>query len=232
MDLPNNHKGFYELIGNLEKIKRFPHFKLFNFIKNNIFNLLISSNLSIAEILEIGWFWSLNTTVKDTVEQTGLSNKTIIRWFKKFRIYCYYKMLTAQPMGGPGYSIQIDESLFRGTRKYNRVRLLKGDLRPDGPSIKKMRKRLKLRQKTNNCSDKESKRNNRNYGNRIVGPWVFGMVVQKISDIEEDKSLKSNNYNASQNIMKEKGMKCNQNSFDTRQLNTKENRVYNRSVYK
>ncbi|KAJ6619823.1 hypothetical protein lerEdw1_014913 [Lerista edwardsae] len=58
-------------------------------------------------------------------------------------------MNDAQPMGGPGEIIRIDESLMRGRRKYNRGRLLLGNRAPPA---------------------------RQNYGNRIVGPWIFGMV--------------------------------------------------------
>lgn len=35
-----------------------------------------------------------------------------------------------------------------------------------------------------NTANNRNKKSKRNYGNRVTGPWVFGMVVQKISDIE------------------------------------------------
>lgn len=58
----------------------------------------------------------------------------------------------AAPMGGPGEIVQIDESLMRGRRKYNRGRILAGNLLPPG---------------------------RRNYGGQVVGPWVFGLVHKR-----------------------------------------------------
>jgi hypothetical protein len=55
----------------------------------------------------------------------------VINWFKKIRGSLRSELEKAGPMGGPGYVVQIDESLFQGTRKYNRGRLLKSDKKPN-----------------------------------------------------------------------------------------------------
>ena len=38
-----------------------------------------------------------------------------------------YNLSKANPLGGPEYRVQIDETLMRGRRKYHRGRLLQGD---------------------------------------------------------------------------------------------------------
>ena len=68
--------------------------------------------------------------------------------------------------------MQIDESLFRGRRKYNRGRYKTGDA-----SRKETVRDLLDAITSNNTSKK-------NYGNRVEGPWVFGMVIEKISELE------------------------------------------------
>ena len=151
-------------------------------IRNNIFNLSSNSNLSLTKIIGIFWYWSLKRSVQETADQLDLSKSTVVHWFCKIRTILQYQQQQAEPMGGPGYSVQIDESLFQGRRKYNRGRLLQGNHKPqesepivpDGTTIT------------------ETNRSKRNYGNRVVGPWVFGLVCQKISDIEQAKTIETN----------------------------------------
>ena len=84
-------------------------------------------------------------------------------------------------MGGKGYRVQIDESLFRGRRKYNRGRFKTGDQKQQETVRDKL---LSL------IANNKSKRN---YGKRVDGPWVFGMVLEKISEVESKMSAKENN---------------------------------------
>ena len=53
-------------------------------------------------------------------------------------------------MGGQGYSVQIDESLFRGKRKYNKGRLLKGDEKPKENVMDKIRKIIDINRNMRN----------------------------------------------------------------------------------
>ena len=57
-------------------------------------------------------------------KRNGSSSKYIEdsrkKWWKKIRVYLYPLLLKATQMGGNGNRVQIDESLFRGRRKYNR----------------------------------------------------------------------------------------------------------------
>jgi hypothetical protein len=134
--------------------------------RNEVFSLESSSNLPIEKILEVYWYWSFKQKVNYTSVQCDLSEKTVVYWFKKIRNILFESMNESQPMGGPGYRIQIDESLFQGKRKNNKGRLLKSDVNSKNSFKKK------------------------NYGNRVQGPWVFGLVCQKISDIRNVQSIK------------------------------------------
>lgn len=64
-------------------------------------------------------------------------------------------------MGGPGYVVQIYESLFQGKQKYNRGRLLKSDKKPRENIADRLRSMI------------NGKKTKRNYGDRVQGPWVF-----------------------------------------------------------
>ena len=81
----------------------------------------------------------------------GNCDEVLVDW----RNYCREACLNSlrEPnlpkMGGTNQIVQIDESLMRGRRKYNRGRMLQGNRVP--PS-------------------------RQNYGRTVVGPWVFGLV--------------------------------------------------------
>ncbi|KAF0989999.1 hypothetical protein HZS_3749, partial [Henneguya salminicola] len=67
----------------------------------------------------------------------------------------------------PRIAIQIDESLLRGRRMYNRRRMLQRNeaISTDG--------QLEF---TNMQEGGEEVNINQNFGRRIAGPWIFGMV--------------------------------------------------------
>jgi len=62
-------------------------------------------------------------------------------------------------MGSPGETVQIDESLLRGKRKYNRGRILLGDRHIEPYSSD-----------TSDSKKENQPVNNRNYGRKIEGP--------------------------------------------------------------
>ncbi|KII66142.1 hypothetical protein RF11_11962 [Thelohanellus kitauei] len=66
----------------------------------------------------------------------------------------------------PNVVIQIDECLLRGQRMLNRGRLLQGDESIDQGD----------RAEWNRLNTDQRMHPNRNYGMRIRGPWIFGLV--------------------------------------------------------
>lgn len=66
-------------------------------------------------------------------------------------------------MGGINTIVQVDELLMRGKRKYNRGRLLGADIDTKNVDIDDL------------SDEEEPDFNNRNYGKKLTGPWVFGM---------------------------------------------------------
>jgi len=75
---------------------------------------------------------------------------TLVDWAHYVRRVININRRYRPKIGGPGVVVQIDESLFRGRRKNMTGRLLLGDRGRDA--------------------------RRRNYGNRVDGPWIVGMI--------------------------------------------------------
>lgn len=90
---------------------------------NTIFE---NSNLSLSTILLIINFWCGGSSNKFIAEQCKVSERTVVFWAKKFQEValdcCVYN---APKIGGPGKTVEIDESKF-GKRKYHRGRRVDG----------------------------------------------------------------------------------------------------------
>lgn len=119
-------------------------------------NLNANSKLSIREILYILFLWCLDIPIVQVVELTGHSNHTIVDWYNLCRDIPQRMWNRRNKMGGPGITVQIDESLLRGKRKGNKGRLLKGD-----------------KGSSSGLEDKGIKKT-------IRGPWIFG-IAHKLS---------------------------------------------------
>lgn len=104
-------------------------------------------------------------TIDMAVAMTGRSRSTVCDWFSLFREVCSVA-LSHEPLivGTEEQPVQVDESYFKGRRKYNRGRYLSYD-----------------QTQSQDVPDWRSNepRNNRNFGNRIVGPWVVGITQGK-----------------------------------------------------
>ncbi len=84
------------------------------------------SNLTLAEILQISYFWSQDYSQQQVQHELGLTPKTTVDWYMFHREICEAEILdSSQPIGGPGVHVQIDESKF-GKRKFNRGRRVDG----------------------------------------------------------------------------------------------------------
>ena len=82
---------------------------------------------------------------------TGIGLPAIVDWLHLIRAVCTYSIVNSHKLiGSSATPIQIDESHFRGRRKYSRVRLLNGDI---------------------GVGSNFSRKNN--YGTEVNGPWVF-----------------------------------------------------------
>lgn len=119
----------------------------------------VQSRLPLESILELVYMFLLDMPYKWVNRLTGRSSNTVTDWYNMCREVCTSIVEGREPMVGTIEDpIQIDESRFAGRRKYNRGRLLQGDQRPRQRDLAA----LVL--------------NNRNHGNRVDGPWVFGLI--------------------------------------------------------
>ena len=72
------------------------------------------SNLDLQKWLHIIFVWSADASQKQIIETTGISQKTIIDCCSFLRDICSWKLLRDPTiLGGPGCTVQIDESLFK-----------------------------------------------------------------------------------------------------------------------
>ncbi|KAF0294299.1 hypothetical protein FJT64_007998 [Amphibalanus amphitrite] len=102
---------------------------------------------------------SISSTISLAAGTIALQ-KAIIDWRNFIRELMADELRQAPRMGGPGQIVEIDESLFRGRRKYNRGRMLRADGVPG--------------------------RMPNNHGQRIEGPWgpwVFGLLHQATGEL-------------------------------------------------
>ena len=113
-----------------------------------------NAKLSKRAVLWIMYAMVKNLSVVHTVAlmkgDMNLNKKAVIDWRNFVREMMTVDLQDAPRMGGAGQTVQIDESLFRGRRKYNRGRQLQGDGVPG--------------------------RRPNNHGQRVDGPWVFGLL--------------------------------------------------------
>lgn len=119
----------------------------------------VSQKLSVTKILKMVYNYMEKKNYEEIQNNTGIKCvKTIVNWANYIREVMVTDRMSRNKIGGVGVRVQIDESLFRGRRKYHRGRLLLGDLDIE------------------TSEDSFSRR--RNYGERINGPWIFGMVEE------------------------------------------------------
>uniref|UniRef100_A0A6P7F9I0 Uncharacterized protein LOC114327708 n=1 Tax=Diabrotica virgifera virgifera TaxID=50390 RepID=A0A6P7F9I0_DIAVI len=117
----------------------------------------VSSKLSLCGMLEIMFFFVEDIPLTTTVQLTGKATDTVTEWYNMFREICAAIVSSRDLMVGTIESpIQIDETRFDGYRKYKRKRKSE-----DGTG------------ESEDSDDKEE--NHRNHGERIDGPWLFGL---------------------------------------------------------
>lgn len=114
--------------------------------------------LTLCEILELVFMFIIELPARTVESLTNRAPNTVIDWFSMCREVCTAVLAEKGKMiGTPANPIQIDEARFAGKRKYNRGRMLAGDMDAESED------------------DDAVVVNRRNHGARIDGPWVFGL---------------------------------------------------------
>jgi len=90
------------------------------------------SRLSIEKVLALTYAWAHKFTTTQAVHETSLddestSTETVIDWYNYCREVCADRIMNhhAGQIGGPGMTVEIDESKF-GKTKYNSGRYIEG----------------------------------------------------------------------------------------------------------
>lgn len=91
-------------------------------VKESIFKntIFFGMHATLSQILRLTYCWSTRIPVSTAFQFCGVEEKTAINWFKIFRktILAYNASLNIEKIGGPGLTVEIDEShLIK--RKYN-----------------------------------------------------------------------------------------------------------------
>ena len=114
-------------------------------------------------IFKLIFYYINGKTHKEMMSLTSIrSPTTIVAWCDSIRQEVH-NYIDSEVLGGPGSIVQIDESLFRGRRKNNKGRYLLSDI-VDSLPINPRR-----------CN---------NYGDRLNGPWIFGMIEKGTRNVK------------------------------------------------
>jgi transposase-like protein len=100
-----------------------PHDKTISIKRGSFF---AGSNLNLREVLHLTYGFSHGWDQQMTMHETALSDKTVVDWYSFCReVATQITLETSQQLGGPGRTVEIDESKF-GKRKYHRGHHVEG----------------------------------------------------------------------------------------------------------
>lgn len=141
--------------------------------------------LRIHEVFELVYFFLyIQQPLSLLDSMTARCKTTIIDWWKRCRAVCT-KVIALEPkfLGTATEPVQVDESYFAGRRKYNRGRLLSRDKKHPQEDIAQLEMTSKVPNWGTDTapadSDETTPSFNRNYGKRVMGPWVVGIYQGK-----------------------------------------------------
>lgn len=146
----------------------------------------LGCRLRLHEVFELVYlFLYVDMPLSKVNLMTKRGKSTIHTWWKKCRDVCR-KVIALEPKlrGTFTAPVQVDESYFAGRRKYNRGRLLARDKR--NPAEEAARLEMDMsdilgwgKDRVPIQKEEANLRSGRNYGRRIVGPWVVGLYQSR-----------------------------------------------------
>ena len=154
-----------------------------------------SCGLPLTAIMELLLLF-VHTTMdsREVADLTGRGRKQVLEWWSRFRRVCAITVRGLPKMKSTlGQAIQIDESSFSGTRKYNKGRLLGRNKRKRGERAAREELVRELALELDGDQDlfgpdidlttiemtQSTSRKRASYGNSVVGPWVLGLYFDK-----------------------------------------------------
>jgi hypothetical protein len=98
--------------------------QLYRSVRSN--SWFAKSNLTLAEILKVTYYWSHSYSQVQTQHEFGISSATCVDWYMFAREVCEEDIIrNSQPIGGPDIRVQIDETKV-GKLKFNRGHRVNG----------------------------------------------------------------------------------------------------------
>lgn len=145
------------------------------FFSHSDMNGKARNNLSPVQTIHFLYKWLYGgETVEQRRVKTGLDPRTILKLNGLCRdVYSKVLQRRSKYVGTFIAAVQIDEAYFSGWRKYNRGRLCKGDFKPKGE------KQAQVEVGVGNICKYVKLGNKRDFGNRVIGPWLFGIYWSK-----------------------------------------------------
>ena len=120
-------------------------------------------------------------TLDGAAVASGVSKRTVSMWYNYCRAVCTATESVLPKMTGTATQpIQIDESYFRGRRKYNRGKCRLGDITMPGEHEARAEMEIEIiaaveQEPGDECGIKEVGVRPSSYGNRVIGPRVVGL---------------------------------------------------------
>ena len=139
------------------------------------------------DITTIVWLWVYSgMSIARAAKAAGIAKGTVVAWFGACRNVCTIAESVLPKMKGTqDEPLQIDESYFRGRRKYSRGRLEAGDT--THPNERAAQQEMEIEMSGWGSDDPSSSDDEleplrtwrTNYGSRVLGPWVVGIYRNK-----------------------------------------------------